>query len=144
MIDRTLVTRKLNLVVNDLGELAMFGDMPLETYLAERIHSAAAERFLERIIGRMIDINFHIITELGHPPPKDYYDSFVALGTHRVLPHEFAGEIASAAGLRNRIVHEYDMLDQRLVHQAIGKALRDIPRYIDHVNRFLTASPAGA
>jgi uncharacterized protein YutE (UPF0331/DUF86 family) len=140
MIDRTLVTRKINLIVTDLVELTSFGEMTLETYLAQRLHSAAAERYLELIIGRMIDINFHIITELGYPPPKDYFESFVSLGAHRVLPRDFARRIASAAGLRNRIVHEYDVIDQRMIHQAIQQALRDIPRYLDHVNDFLTTS----
>ena len=137
MIDQTLVIRKINLILRDLKELAKFGEMALASYQSERMNSAAAERYLERIIGRMIDINFHIITELGHPPPKDYFESFTMLGRHRVLPAEFSEQIASAAGLRNRIVHEYDVLDDRKVHQAIKTAVKDIPLYLDQVTRFV-------
>ncbi len=137
MIDATLITRKFNLILRDLKELETFGRMTIESYLANRVNSAAAERYLERVIGRLIDINFHIITELGHPPPKDYYESFVMLGRLEVLPVEFSKKIATAAGLRNRIVHEYDELDERKIHQAIQEALQDIPRFIDHVNRYV-------
>ena len=137
MIDPHLVTRKINLIVRDLKELATFGGMTFDAYTSSRVNSAAAERYLERIIGRMIDINFHIITELGHSPPKDDFDSFTTLGNLQVLPVEFSQKIAAAAGLRNRIVHEYDALDEQKIHLALREALIDIPQFIDHVNRFV-------
>jgi len=136
MIDPVLITRKINLIVRDLNALTAFGQMSLEDYQSDRVNEVAAERYLERIIGRMIDINFHIITELGHPPPKDYFDSFTMLGKLQVLPMAFSQKIASAAGLRNRIVHEYDELDEKKIHEALQDALQDIPQFIKHVNRF--------
>jgi hypothetical protein len=32
------------------------------------------------MIGRMIDINYHLITEAGHAPPRDYDESFTGGG----------------------------------------------------------------
>ena len=137
MIDAILVTRKINLIAEDVRRLEEFGRMAVDTYLANPIHEAAAERYLERIIGRMIDINYHLLTELGNPPPRDYFASFTELGTLGILPGEFAAAIAQTAGLRNRIVHEYDVLDERKVFEAIQWALRDIPRYIEHIHRYV-------
>ncbi len=137
MIDPLLVTRKINLIAKDLTALARYGQMTREQYLADAVNEAAAERYLERMIGRMIDINYHIVTELGDPPPKDYYESFTEMAKRNVLPFEFAQSIAQAAGLRNRIVHEYDEIDAGKVHQAIQDALKDIPRYIGHIQQFL-------
>ncbi|MEW6325913.1 MAG: DUF86 domain-containing protein [Nitrospirota bacterium] len=137
MIDPILIVRKINLIAKDLKALAPFGSMTLEAYLAEPVNEAAAERYLERIIGRMIDINYHLVTEQGHPPPKDYFESFTELARIGVLPAEFSRSIAQAAGLRNRIAHEYDEIDEAKVYQAIRDALKDIPRYIEHVQRFL-------
>lgn len=137
MIDPVLITRKINLIVTDLNALTAYGQLSLEDYLSDRVNEVAVERYLERIIGRMIDINFHIITELGQPPPKDYFDSFTTLGKLRVLPVEFSQKIASAAGLRNRIVHEYDELDEKKIHEALQDALQNIPQFIKYVNRFV-------
>lgn len=137
MIDPVLITRKFNLIVRDLNALIAYGQLSLEDYLLDPVNEVAAERYLERIIGRLIDVNFHIITELGHPPPKDYFDSFTTLGKLQVLPVEFSQKIASAAGLRNRIVHEYDELDEKKIHEALQEALQDIPQFIQHVNRFV-------
>jgi uncharacterized protein YutE (UPF0331/DUF86 family) len=137
MIDPILVNRKINLIGKDLEDLSVYGRMSLEEYLGDRINEIVVERLLERIIGRMIDINYHLVTETGQPPPKDYYESFVELGRIGALPPDFAKSIAGAAGLRNRIVHEYDEVDERKVYEALGEALRDIPRYVEHVHRFM-------
>ena len=140
MIDRALVIRKINLILKDLKAIESFGRMSVDAYLADPVNEPAAERYLERIIGRMIDINYHIVTELGDPPPRDYYESFIALARSQVLQMDFARVIAQSAGLRNRIVHEYDEIDERKVFEALREALRDIPLYIEHVHRFLEAS----
>ena len=49
-----------------------------------------AERYLERMIGRMIDVNYHLLTESGEAPPRDYFDSFTALSRIGALPPDFA------------------------------------------------------
>lgn len=101
MIDRELVTRKLALIVKDLPALTELAGKSLTEYLANPVHEVLSERYLERVIGRMIDVNYHLITELGQAPPRDYHESFVELGKLTVLSTEFAREIALAAGLRN-------------------------------------------
>ena len=140
MIDPVLVTRKINLIAVDLERLEELGAMTLSAYMANPVHEAAAERYLERIIGRMIDINYHLITEQGNPPPRDYFASFADLGRLAIVPPEFSATIAAAAGLRNRIVHEYDALDEKKVFEAIQGALRDIPRYLEYVHRYVQAA----
>lgn len=97
------------------------------------------ERYIERIVGRMVDINYHLLTALGEPPPRDYFSSFIALSKVGVLPVPFAREIAPAVGLRNRIVHEYDEVEPTRVHEALASLLGDVPRYLAHVQAFLDA-----
>lgn len=139
MIDSELVTRKLTLILQDLPALiALARKSPVE-YLNDPVHQVLTERYLERTIGRMIDVNYHLITELGHPPPKDYHESFVALGTIKILPVEFARILAVAAGLRNRIVHEYDELDPAKLHEALQVAVKQIPVYLDAIRQNLPA-----
>lgn len=82
------------------------------------------------MISRMIDINYHIGTGSGRPPPKDYYDSFTELGKMGILDAMFASRVASAAGLRNRIVHEYEEIDPAKVFEGMRAALLDLPVYL--------------
>ena len=137
MIDRALVTRKITLILKDLSALTDLSRQSREAYLANPINEVLAERYLERMIGRMIDINYHLITESGQPPPKDYHESFQVLGTMGILQGEFSREIAFSAGLRNRIVHEYDEIDAAKVYEALQVAVQQLPTYLDHVNRFI-------
>jgi uncharacterized protein YutE (UPF0331/DUF86 family) len=141
MIDRQLITRKMSLILEDVAAMTRLSQLSREQYLKDSINEALAERYLERAIGRMIDVNFHLVTESGHAPPKDYHESFVLLGTHGVMTADLAKELAMAAGLRNRIVHEYDDIDPERVYEALPPAVRRIPVYLDHIQRFVEKFP---
>jgi uncharacterized protein YutE (UPF0331/DUF86 family) len=140
MIDPELVTRKLVLIAEDLAGVQELARQPREEYLESLTSELVAERYLERMIGRMIDVNYHLLTESGQPPPRDYFQSFVDLAGLGVLDPTFARRIAACAGLRNRLVHEYDELDPGKVHEALATAVEDVPQYLDAVRRFLDAA----
>ncbi len=138
MIDPEMVHRKLSLITTDLKRLKELVARTRDVLLSDEVALAAGERYLERVIGRMIDINYHLITSEGEPPPKDYYLSFIQLSIKPViLDKQFAEGIASAAGLRNRIVHEYDDIDPGLTFEGIRAAVRDIPLYAKAVLEYL-------
>ena len=52
MIDVELVTRKILLVVRDLDALRPIAAKARDAYLSSGLDEAAAERYLERLIGR--------------------------------------------------------------------------------------------
>lgn len=135
--DRSLVTRKLALIAADLERLERVATVPRDRFLADAITQAAAERLLERVIGRMIDVNYHLITDAGQPPPTDYFASFQMLADIGVLDRPFADRLAPAAGLRNRLVHEYEQIDPARVFDALGRAGHDIRDYSAAVERYL-------
>ena len=120
-IDQELVTRKLLLITKDLEALGLVAATDVAKYLQSSFDQAVVERYLERMIGRMIDINYHVITESGYPPPPDYYASFTGLADLKILEPEFAQRIARCAGLRNRLVHEYNEIDPRKVFAKIPR-----------------------
>ncbi len=139
-VDPALVTRKLLLIASDLDALRPIAAAGPEAYRADPIRQGFVERCLERLIGRMIDVNYHVITGSGQPPPPDYFESFVRLGELGVLLQDFARDIARAAGLRNRIVHDYDALDPTKVFDALCGALQDVPHYLEQVHAYVDRS----
>lgn len=141
MIDPELVTRKNLLILRDLETLRPIAAKDRNAYLESPTDELVVERCLERMIGRMIDINYHLLTESGQAPPPDYYSSFTRLTDIGVLDRELASRIAACAGLRNRIVHEYNELDPSKVFDALQAALADIPLYLERVNA-LVARPS--
>ena len=143
MIEAPLIVRKMVLISADLKEILRLGERTLDDYLGDLHAQVLSERYLERVIGRMVDINYHLITGGGDPPPKDYYDSFIKLGTIRILPQDLARALAASTGLRNRIAHEYDDIDHTKVHEGLRAAARDVPQYLRHVQSHLD-SPGAA
>ena len=139
-VDRELVTRKLLLITADVEQLRGIHAAGEQAYLVGPIGQLVCERLLERIVTRMIDVNYHLLTATGHPPPSDYYASFQQLGSIGILEPTFAARIASAAGLRNRLVHDYDDLDQRLLFRALAGAIEDVPAYVAAVHASLGRS----
>lgn len=136
-VDSELVTRKLLLITRDLDVLAPFATKPVATFLESRVDQAVVERLLERMIGRMIDVNYHLITEGGQPPPLDYHASFLKLAELGVTSPDFARRIARSAGLRNRLVHEYDEIDPRKLFESLQAAKDDIVTYVRSVEAYL-------
>ncbi|RPI07339.1 MAG: DUF86 domain-containing protein [Zetaproteobacteria bacterium] len=141
MIDSTLIVRKINLISQDFTDIVELSRKRLQEFLASRVDGALAERYLERMIGRMIDINYHLITESGFPPPTDYYQSFLQLERLGILSHDLAQRIAACAGLRNRIVQEYDEIDPAKIHEALQTATRDVPQYLARVHAHIDGLP---
>ncbi len=136
-IDEKLISRKMTLINNDLKSLGMLSKLSLKTYLSKAEYEALAERYLERIIGRMIDINYHILSEKENKIPVDFYNSFIELGRKKYLPIKLAGIMANSAGLRNRLAHEYDEIDAKKVFEAMESCLENVPKYLKNIVKSL-------
>ncbi len=134
-VDRKLISRKISFINKDLKELNILADLPLEQYLSKPEYEVLAERYLERIIGRMIDVNYHILSEEKGETPTDYFNSFVDLGKAGFLPRKLAERLANSAGLRNRLAHEYDEIDEKKIYEAIKIAKVDVAKYLQEINK---------
>jgi len=136
-LDKNLISRKITFINGDLKSLKVLSKLSLKTYLSKGEYEALAERYLERIIGRMIDINYHILAEKENEMPTDFYNSFIALGKKKYLPLKLAETMANSAGLRNRLAHEYDEIDAKKVFAAMESCLTDVPKYLKNIIKSL-------
>jgi uncharacterized protein YutE (UPF0331/DUF86 family) len=49
------------------------------------------------------------------------------MGKLKALSYDFSQKLAQYAGLRNRLVHKYNELDERKIYKDLKKSIRDIP-----------------
>ena len=114
MVRPEFVSRKLHLIADDLERLIRFKDETLGSLKDDDIKLAAVERMLERIVMRAIDINEHLISELGAGGGKStrltYRDTFLLLAELGVYEKDFAEQIGRSAGVRNILVAGMDRL----------------------------------
>ena len=136
-VDAALVRRKLARIAASIDALGPLAQLTLPEYRARLYERKAAERFLQEGIEAALDVNAHLIAELGAEVPDDYYGGFVKLGDLGILPRELALSLASSAGLRNRLVHEYESLDDAKVLASIGALLAQDPSYAHAIESYL-------
>ena len=136
-IDAAVIRRKLGHIAESLDALRPLVRLSLEEYRARLYERKAAERLLQEAIEAALDINAHLIAELGVDVPDEYYGGFVKLGELGILRRDLAGALAPSAGLRNRLVHEYATLDDAKVLASIAAILDQYPRYVQAVEAYL-------
>ncbi len=139
MLDKEFVTRKIKLIQEDLSRLEALKEFSFGEITKDGIKMAAVERYLEKVVMRAIDINQHIVSELGrgNEPLRGYEDTFYALAKIGVYGEDFAKEIAPSAGLRNRLVHEYNNTKEEIIFDSVSDALKDYAKYCDFILKFV-------
>ena len=113
-VDREIIKRKLAVITRNLNALQRISGLTRHEYESDVFLKKGTERLLQELIEAAIDINTHIIVELGGVVPDTYFDAFLQLGVLRVLPDNLAHSLAPSAGLRNRLVHDMMLSTTRL------------------------------
>lgn len=137
MVDKILVRRKLNKMIKYIGQLEEVNKYTLEDYLDNFFIKRTTERLVQLVVEVATDINAHIVVDEGYSPPDDYYNSFLRLSEIGVISQSFAKELAPSAGLRNRLVHEYEEIDDKIVFKSIKKAIENYSKYIKIIEKYL-------
>lgn len=139
MVNKDLIQRKVKLIQEDLHRLKDFSALTFDSITSNPMQMAAYERHLERMIMRAIDINQHLILELGDGSEvvRGYFDTFIALAKFGIYNEDFAKQIAPSAGLRNRLVHDYNNTDPKLIFSSVGEAIKQYMRYCEYLLKFI-------
>ena len=134
-LDRDIVEKKISSIKDYLSDLERIRDLSLEEYRSDVLRKRGIEKTLINIIQAAIDINNYLLARVAKVAAADNYDSFIQLGERNIIPKEFAAR--PAAGLRSRLVHEYDKIDDGIAHASIQEVLRLFPEYIEHIRAFV-------
>ncbi len=81
-----------------------------------------------------------MIVQTGNKVPDDYYESFIKLGELNIISPDLAEKLAPSAGLRNRLVHEYDTLEHSMVLEAVRRAEALYPEYIKQIENYISGN----
>lgn len=139
-LEKEIIRKKLTVIVENLKALEPIENMTKEEYIKDLYKRKATERLLQELIEAAIDINTYIIVHTGDTVPDDYYESFIKVRELKIISKELAEKLAPSAGLRNRLVHEYDLLEHSLVLGAVGMAQKLYPEYIKQIEDYISKS----
>jgi len=136
-VEVEIVRRKLSVMIENLKALEPIKNMKKDEYIEDIYKRKATERLLQELIEAAIDINTHIIVQTGNTVPDDYYESFIRAGELKIISMDLAEKLAPSAGLRNRLVHEYDLLEHSMVLDAVRMADQQYPKYINEIENYI-------
>lgn len=136
-VDAAVIRRKLARILASLDALRPISRLTVAEYRARLYERKAAERLLQEAIEAALDINAHLAAELGSEVPDEYYGGFLKIGDLGIVPSDLARSLAPSAGLRNRLVHEYETIDDEKVLRSVGTLLELYPRYVQAIEAFL-------
>jgi len=136
-MNREIVTIRMTLIVKYLNHLHKFKSISLEEYLNSFDYQLITERLIQLLVEAASDINSYLLVQLHQVTPSAYFDSFIEAGREGIITQELAVALAASAGMRNRLVHQYEEIDHQIVFTAIPKALQQYSLYVQQVTAYL-------
>lgn len=119
MVNKDIVEQrllKLEQTVRKLKEIALH---PWEEYRQSEALKDRAERNLQLAAQACIDIANHIVADRGFRTPQGYGDSFLVLMEEGIIPSDLAEKMKMIAGFRNILVHDYLIIDDKIVYNSL-------------------------
>ncbi len=125
-----VISRKISRMLTYMEDLIPYGEVPYDAFLADHYK---VERLIELIVMAASDIAFHLLAMKNEPPPVSYRSAFLRLGELKIINAETSRGLALGAGLRNILVHDYEEIDYKLLHNSIPTIIQDMRRFMDAV-----------
>lgn len=133
-----LIQQKLMNMDSYIEELGPYLESSLEEYLEKPGQRRVVERLAQIIIESAIDTNNLLIVASGDVPASTARESFAAVHALGVIDDYLLTCFRQTyVGLRNRIVHDYDVLDNRVVYFTARRLVEDARKYVGSVYRYL-------
>lgn len=134
------IARKLKAMKEYVDFLGKYRNVPLKKLEGDYLLRSAIERNFQLALETILDIGEIVIAERGLRKPEEYREIIEILGESNILPKEFAKRFAMAAGFRNILVHKYEEIDVRKLHENL-KNLKDFSIFAKFVAKSLKNKP---
>ncbi len=129
MVDKPLILRKIDRIETYLKQIRQKKDSGIEAFKKDRDIQGIVLFNLIQSIQSCIDIGTHIISDSGWEMPGSQADIFETLAQKKVITKPLAGKMIKMTGFRNRIVHEYEKIDLKIVYEVWRRNIGDIERF---------------
>lgn len=129
MVDRDLLSSRLDALEGFLAELRSFREVSREDFVREPGLHHLAERFLHLACESVLDIAHHVIADQGLRQPATYRDAMNVLQEQGILDRNLCERLKTWMGFRNVLVHLYLEIDHGRCFDAIQCDLEDLQQF---------------
>jgi len=122
--------------INDA--LQILGDILAKRFEELTLYERLSLRYLViQLVEASASICVRILSSFYNEVAEGFPQCFARLGAKGVLPEDLASRLASAARLRNLLVHRYWVISDERVYESIKNGLRGFEEFVARVRAFL-------
>jgi uncharacterized protein YutE (UPF0331/DUF86 family) len=133
LVDKALILRKLERIEAYLKQVRQKKDPGFEAFEKDRDLQSMILFNLIQSIQACADIGSYIISDSEWEAPGSQADIFEILAQHKIITRPLSQRMIKMIGFRNRIVHEYEKIDLRIVFEVWRKNIKDIDTFCKSV-----------
>lgn len=129
MVDKSLIGRKLERAQSYLKRIRFKKDPGISLFVKDSDLQSIILFNLIQAIQACVDMGSHIISDSEWETPSTQAEIFEILASKKVITKPLAKKMIRMVGFRNRIVHEYEKTDMKIVHTVWKKHIADIESF---------------
>ena len=139
MLDKTKIKEKLRMVERERSLLEDFVGVSFEDFIAdENVHKYyGALHHLQLALQAVLDVGQHIIAQKLFESYRENKEVFRILAGRSILSKESKRAFEAAIGVRNILVHHYEEVDPKIIHEVIQNNLSDFDRFVVEIGEYL-------
>jgi uncharacterized protein YutE (UPF0331/DUF86 family) len=136
-IEKDVKRRKISRVLEDIKYLEHIKERPIGEFLKNYESILATRHAILECVQACLDFAFHVCAWNKLPAPASYKEVFTILAEHDLLDRELASKMENWVGLRNLIMHTYEKIDDRLLHEIVKRDLDNFTTFIKAVEKLV-------
>ncbi|MGQ9624989.1 MAG: DUF86 domain-containing protein [Candidatus Bathycorpusculaceae bacterium] len=125
--------------IRDINDaIRMLGDLVSRDYVQLTFYERLSIRYLIiQAVEAASSICVQILLGVFDERAEGFPECFARLSVKGVIPEDLGYRLASAARLRNLLVHRYWVIEDEKVFESVKRGLGDFKEFIEHLRRFL-------
>lgn len=132
-IDKDKILKKLEIITTNNQLLLNLGGLSEEEFLEDFRNTNSAKYLLQVSIEAMLDIANHIISRNRWGRPESNKDSFELLYKNNIIEQADIDSYFNMAKFRNRIVHIYWDIDDKMIFYIIKNNIKDFEKFVNSI-----------
>ena len=133
MVDRELISKKVNLIRYHLERIFLKSNISLDEFLNDVDSKDIVCHNLFILLQNIIDICSHIISDEGLEEPTFYSDMAYILAKGKVIREDLKQSLKNMIGLRNIIAHQYGDIDFNIIYKIVKEDIKDVYKLLEDV-----------
>ena len=133
MIDRLVLTRRIEEIDKHLAKIEPYAGLSLEDFLANPVGQDVVEYNLFQIVNHLIDIVQHIVVDEEYGLPQNAYEAGHILLEKKILGEDDLEIFRKMVGFRNVVGHDYMAINKGIVYSILTEGSKDIRKLLSKI-----------